>query len=239
MWILARRVLFLFAAFLSLCAARASMVRGVEVLDQRPGQTVDWENEGGSVVLRYSAPSDGEYDDAIHGNKRLVRGTIRLDAATTVSFYEKPKSPHEFLDSTIVVSRLGRPERTYHIGDLIKDQALTLGFVALFHSKDGKTILVCNYEVGATGGQQGFAILHFSSSGVALGTLPLTLFGKVVVSASHPRATHHTADDEITNVIALGRQISQQPADPKVEESARRFAQVSAHPLAKPARLQP
>jgi len=47
------------------------------------------------------------------------------------------------------------------------------------------------------------------------------------------------ADDEIPNVLALGRQISQQPADPKAEESARRFAEVSAvpliDPLAKPA----
>jgi alkanesulfonate monooxygenase SsuD/methylene tetrahydromethanopterin reductase-like flavin-dependent oxidoreductase (luciferase family) len=42
------------------------------------------------------------------------------------------------------------------------------------------------------------------------------------------------ADDEIPNVLALGRQISQQPVDPKAEESARRFAEVSAVPLTDP-----
>ena len=44
------------------------------------------------------------------------------------------------------------------------------------------------------------------------------------------------ADDEIPNVVALGRQISQQPQapDPKAEEAARRFAEVSAVPLTDP-----
>jgi hypothetical protein len=43
------------------------------------------------------------------------------------------------------------------------------------------------------------------------------------------------ADDDIPNVLALGRQIAQQQAaDPKAEESARRFAEVSAVPLSDP-----
>jgi len=47
------------------------------------------------------------------------------------------------------------------------------------------------------------------------------------------------SDDEIPNVVALGRQISQQPADPKAEDSGRRFAEAGhvplTDPLAKPA----
>jgi alkanesulfonate monooxygenase SsuD/methylene tetrahydromethanopterin reductase-like flavin-dependent oxidoreductase (luciferase family) len=43
------------------------------------------------------------------------------------------------------------------------------------------------------------------------------------------------SDDEIPNVVALGRQITQnQVSDPKAEESARRFAEVSAVPLSDP-----
>jgi alkanesulfonate monooxygenase SsuD/methylene tetrahydromethanopterin reductase-like flavin-dependent oxidoreductase (luciferase family) len=42
------------------------------------------------------------------------------------------------------------------------------------------------------------------------------------------------SDDEIPNVLALGRQISQQPVDPKTEESARRFAEAGAVPLSDP-----
>jgi alkanesulfonate monooxygenase SsuD/methylene tetrahydromethanopterin reductase-like flavin-dependent oxidoreductase (luciferase family) len=40
--------------------------------------------------------------------------------------------------------------------------------------------------------------------------------------------------DEIPSVLALGRQISQQPVDPKTEEAGRRFAEVSAVPLTDP-----
>jgi hypothetical protein len=42
------------------------------------------------------------------------------------------------------------------------------------------------------------------------------------------------ADEEIPNVLALGRQIAQQAPDPKAEEAARRFAEVSAVPLSDP-----
>jgi alkanesulfonate monooxygenase SsuD/methylene tetrahydromethanopterin reductase-like flavin-dependent oxidoreductase (luciferase family) len=42
------------------------------------------------------------------------------------------------------------------------------------------------------------------------------------------------ADDEIPNVLALGRQINQQPADPKAQESARKFAEAGAVPLSDP-----
>jgi len=42
------------------------------------------------------------------------------------------------------------------------------------------------------------------------------------------------SDDEIPNVLALGRQIAQQSPDPKAEDSARRFAEAGAVPLSDP-----
>jgi hypothetical protein len=44
------------------------------------------------------------------------------------------------------------------------------------------------------------------------------------------------SDDEIPNVIALGRQITQQPADPKAQEAARRWSESGAIPLEDPAK---
>jgi hypothetical protein len=47
-------------------------------------------------------------------------------------------------------------------------------------------MLVCEYEGGAVGAREGFAILRFSPAGFELHTLPLTDFGKVVVFKSKP-----------------------------------------------------
>jgi hypothetical protein len=167
-------------------AALAYQFRGVEMHDQRPGLTVDWVNQKDPVILRYGLPSDENYEKAIKENLRLLRARILLDGATVVSFYEKPKNPYEFFDSTIVIERHGFATRTYNICDLIKDQALALVYVAFLRSVNGETMLVCNYEGGGTGAQQGFAILHFSSTDFSLSTLPLTLYGKVVVFKSKP-----------------------------------------------------
>jgi len=46
-------------------------------------------------------------------------------------------------------------------------------------------------------------------------------------------------DDEIPNVVALGRQITQPVNDPKAQDEARRFSQVSAVPLEDPAKKAP
>ena len=47
-------------------------------------------------------------------------------------------------------------------------------------------MLICEYEGGAVGAREGFAILRFSAGSFDLHTLPLTDFGKVVAFRGKP-----------------------------------------------------
>jgi hypothetical protein len=130
-------------------------------------------------------PSPAEYTKAIDEEKEVLRARVVLDDSTTVEFYERPKDI-DFYDSTIVVNRRGHASRSYDVGDLIKHQALSLAHVAIVPSGNGAGMLVCEYEGGAVGAREGFAILRFSPTDLELHTLPLTNFGKVVVFAGKP-----------------------------------------------------
>ena len=147
--------------------------------------TVNWAKQEIPATHGFVRPSPAEYMKAIDENKEVLRARIVLDEATTVEFYEKPKDI-DFYDSTIVVNRRGVASRSYNVGDLIKHQALSLVHVGIVPSGKGAGMLVCEYEGGAVGAREGFAILRFSPSGFDLHTLPLTDFGKVVVFRSKP-----------------------------------------------------
>jgi hypothetical protein len=147
--------------------------------------TVDWVNQKAPAVQGFVRPSPNEYMKAIDDNKEVLRAKVALDGSTTVEFYERPKDI-DFYDSTIVVNRRGDASRSYNIGDLIKHQALSLAHVGIVPSGNGTGMLVCEYEGGAVGAREGFAILRFSPSSFDLHTLPLTNFGKVVVFSGKP-----------------------------------------------------
>jgi hypothetical protein len=147
--------------------------------------TVDWVNQKTPAVHVFARPSPDDYMRAIDDNKEVLRAKIALDGSTTVAFYERPKDI-DFYDSTIVVNRRGDASRSYNIGDLIKHQALSLVHVGIVPSGNGAGMLVCEYEGGAVGAREGFAILRFSPSSFDLRTLPLTNFGKVVVFSGKP-----------------------------------------------------
>lgn len=146
---------------------------------------VDWSNQKVPVIRGFVAPNPDQYIAAIDAKTRVVRATIMLDDSTNVEFYEKPRDI-DFYDSTIVVNRQGQASRSYNVGRLIKHQALSLAHVAIVPSGSGGGMLVCEYEGGAVGAREGFAILRFSPTGFELHTLPLTNFGKVVVFAGKP-----------------------------------------------------
>jgi hypothetical protein len=147
--------------------------------------TVDWANQKVPTTHVFMRPSPAEYMKAIDDEKEVLRARVVLDGSTTVEFYEKPKDI-DFYDSTVVVNRRGVASRSYNVGDLIKHQALSLAHVGIVPSGDGAGMLVCEYEGGAVGAREGFAILRFSSSSFDLHTLPLTDFGKVVVFRGRP-----------------------------------------------------
>jgi hypothetical protein len=147
--------------------------------------TVNWANQKVPTTHAFMRPSPAEYMKAIDEEKELLRARVVLDGSTTVEFYEKPKDI-DFYDSTVVVNRRGVASRSYNVGDLIKHQALSLVHVGIVPSGDGAGMLICEYEGGAVGAREGFAILRFSPSSFDLYTLPLTDFGKVVVFRSRP-----------------------------------------------------
>jgi hypothetical protein len=145
---------------------------------------VNWTSQKTAVTHTFVRPDPAEYMKASNENKRVMRGKIVLDGLK-VEFYEQPKDI-DFYDSTVEVKRQGEVSRSYNVGELIKHQALSLVHVALIPSSAGSGMLVCEYEGGATGAREGFAILRFSPAGVELHTLPLTDYGKVVVFKSKP-----------------------------------------------------
>lgn len=147
--------------------------------------TVNWANQEVPATHGFVRPSPDEYMKAIDENKQVLRARIVLGEATTVEFYERPRDI-DFYDSTIVVNRPGIPSRSYNVGDLIKHQALSLVHVGIVPSGKGAGMLIGEYEGGAVGAREGFAILRFSPSGFDLHTLPLTDFGKVVIFRSKP-----------------------------------------------------
>lgn len=147
--------------------------------------TVDWANQKTAAMHAFVAPTPAEYQKAIDEEKEVLRATVMLDSSTTVEFYEKPKDI-DFYDSTIVINRHGIANRSYNVGELIKHQALSLAHVAIVPTGNSTGMLICEYAGGAVGAREGFAILRFSPSGFDLHTLPLTDFGKVVVSKQKP-----------------------------------------------------
>lgn len=147
--------------------------------------TVDWVNQKTAAIHAFVAPTPAEYQKAIDEEKKVLRATVMLDGSTTVEFYEKPKDI-DFYDSTIVINRHGIASRSYNVGELIKHQALSLAHVAIVPTGNSTGMLVCEYEGGAVGAREGFAILRFSPSSFDLHTLPLTDFGKVVVFKKKP-----------------------------------------------------
>jgi hypothetical protein len=120
---------------------------------------------------------------AIDERRKVLRAEILVTPSVTVRFYEEPTSETVY-NSSITVEK-GGSVSTYRIGDLIKHQALRLVHTGLVQAGDSG-MLVCEYEGGAVGAREGFAVLRYSQIGFTLHSLPLTEFGKIVVSKGNP-----------------------------------------------------
>jgi hypothetical protein len=149
------------------------------------GPVIDWSAQKTAVIRQFIAPAPAEYMKAIDDEREVVRARIVLDASTTVELSERPRDI-DYYDSTIQVERKGHPVRRYKVGELMKHQALKLAHVALVPTSDASGMLVFEYEGGAVGAREGFAVLRYSPSGLEVRVLPLTDFGKVVVFRGRP-----------------------------------------------------
>jgi hypothetical protein len=148
------------------------------------------EQEGGGkadspqAIQTFPEPDPEADRIAIDEHKKVLRAEIALDSSITVRFYEEPTSETVY-ESSISIERGGTTVATYRVGRMVKHQPLRLVHAALIRSGD-TGMLVCEYEGGAVGAREGFAVLRFSPGRFELHTLPLTDFGKVVVFRSRP-----------------------------------------------------
>lgn len=159
---------------------------------------------GSQGIQTFPEPEPQADAAAINGHKKVLRGKIAIDSSTTVRFYEEPKSETVY-DSSISVERGGASIASYKVGRMIKHQALRLVHAALIRSGD-TGMLVCEYEGGAVGAREGFAVLRFSPAGFELHTLPLTDYGKIVVFRGKPeQAEIWSALDDNVGAAAADR----------------------------------
>ena len=147
--------------------------------------TIDWSKSVNPKIETFVRPNPAEYEDAINAKRRILRVRVTINSSTSVEFYEQPKDI-DYYDSSIVVLRDGQSSHIYNVGKLIEHQALSLAHVAIVPAGNGAGVLICEYESGAVGAREGFAILRFSPKGLELHTLPLTDFGKVVIFRAKP-----------------------------------------------------
>ena len=162
---------------------------------------------GSEAIQTFPLPEPQADDAAISEHKKVLRAEIAIDSTTTVRFYEQPTSELIY-NSTVSVERGGVPIATYNVGSMIKHQPLRLVHTALLRSGD-IGMLVAEYEGGAVGAKEGFAILRFSPAGVELHTLPLTDYGKVVVFRGKPEQVEiWSALDDNVGAAAADRSYS-------------------------------
>jgi hypothetical protein len=168
---------------------------------------VDAGKANSPAIQTFSEPEPQADDTAIAQHKKVLRAEIAIDSTTTVRFYEQPTSELVY-NSTVSVERGAEAIATYNVGSMIKHQPLRLVHAALLRSGDAG-MLVCEYEGGAVGAKEGFAILRFSPAGIELHTLPLTDYGKVVVFRSKPeQAEIWSALDDNVGAAAADRSYS-------------------------------
>jgi len=143
-----------------------------------------YDEQHSGAIQTFPWPTAQSDDIAIARHRKTLRAEVSISSDMSVRFYELPTSVMEY-NSTISVYRGRRVIATYAVGQMIRDQALRLVHLALLHYDDAGTV-VAEYEGGGVGAREGFAILHFSSEGVKLHTLPLSDYGKVVVFRNDP-----------------------------------------------------
>jgi hypothetical protein len=146
------------------------------------GLALNWVGQKTPAVREFTWPKPDEYMAAIEAHRRIFRVKVTLPGSTTIEFYERPQDI-DFYDSTAVVYRQDGGRRSYDVGDLIHHQALHLSAVAIVPSVNGTGRLICAYLGGAVGARAGFAVLYYTRTTANLFVLPLTEFGKIVVSS--------------------------------------------------------
>lgn len=131
-------------------------------------------------VQTYPVPDPQVYDNAMSRHRSIERARIALNTSISVDLLERPRSIDDN-DSILVLRVSSQPPKTFHIGHLIGHPQLRVVHTALVHTDSNSGMLVLEYEGGAVGAREGFAVLRYDRQSAQLHVLPLTDYGKVVV----------------------------------------------------------
>lgn len=148
-------------------------------------------------ILTVPRPSVNQYEAAISRQDELLRLSLAIQGER-IDFYEWPKDIDD-IRSQVTLRCKGTPRQHFDVGRLVGHRSLSLVHVATIPQSNHSYIVVAEYEGGAVGARIGFAIMRVSHDQCALRALPLTAYGKVVVSMRRP--------DEFVLWSALGGEV--------------------------------
>jgi hypothetical protein len=140
---------------------------------------------GTSDIQTFPEPDAQVDSDAISKHRTIHRATIKVDETLTVDISERPQSDQNF-DSLATVRRINEKPQLFWIGRLIHHRQLRLVHAALIRSDGHSGMLVLEFEGGAVGAREGFAVLRYTTKNFRLNVLPLTDYGKIVVFRNQP-----------------------------------------------------
>ena len=157
---------YAFLAIFALCSIGA--------IAQSPQQQVPCDE-----IQTYPVPTPDADREAIKNAQEVERATFQLSDSIQIYAYERPSSATQY-GSSVAVHQDGRVRR-YRINELIrKGNSLRLVHAALVCLPFQEKVLILEYEGGAVGAVEGFAVVRLVGDSVRVAMLPLTDQGKIV-----------------------------------------------------------
>lgn len=146
---------------------------------------IDWRTKKKPEIVSTPLPAVNIYLRAIADNNKIMRGEIDLPNKSKLIFNEHPKDI-DIINSEIAFNCSLEKSINLNVAESIGRNTLALVHVAILPRSNTTGIVVAEYEGGATGAREGFVIIRYSPKKCELAALPITDFGKVVISAKSP-----------------------------------------------------
>ncbi|MGA9060848.1 MAG: hypothetical protein WB341_04185 [Terracidiphilus sp.] len=132
--------------------------------------------------------------DAISKHRTIHRATIKIDDSLIVGISEHPRDDYDF-DTLVTVRRVNEKPQLFWIGRLIRHGQLRVVHFALLRTDGHSGMLVLEFEGGAVGASEGFAVLQYTPDKLWPNVLPLTNYGKIVVFRNQPEVAEIWSGD--------------------------------------------
>ncbi|MFV3132056.1 hypothetical protein [Niveispirillum sp. KHB5.9] len=161
--------------------ADSYIFRQTEMRDVEFGVTVDWRNKFLPRIIRYVAPPLSTYEDAVQNEQNILVGKIVLPGDYTVELYERPKDIIGDYGSVAILIHDGVIIDKYDVSSSLGNNSLSLSYAAIL-SANNNIMLILNYVGQPSEVPEGFVTIRISQSEAIVNALPLTIYGKLVVT---------------------------------------------------------